>query len=163
MRWRRSFRHHDGTATATTGCWRPTRRCARPSPLTGARRRPARRHLRRPFRRPTRSRHPALQHVICGRCGWPGCSSRCRWSVPTAAPTCASSPSSPRPHPSSRSSWRSVSHHARPQSRPPADRPPGTRRPSRRRTGTVSLSPSLDPQRGLDFLSVIRYPFKTSG
>jgi len=47
------------------GCWRRTRRCARPSPLTGARKRPVRKHLRRACQRPTRSRHPALQHVIC--------------------------------------------------------------------------------------------------
>ena len=55
---------------------------------------------------------------------------------------CASSPSSPRPHPSSRSSWLSVSHPGHLRSRPPADRPPGTGRPSRRRTGTWPLSPS---------------------
>jgi hypothetical protein len=37
--------------------------CARQSPLTGARRRPARRHQRRACQRPTRSRHPALLRI----------------------------------------------------------------------------------------------------
>jgi|GEM_PF-2832240 len=71
--------------------------------------------------------------LVCPNCGANTC---------LPAGRCASSPSSPRPRPSSRSSWRSARHDARPRSRPPTDRPPGTRRPSRDRTATLSLSPS---------------------
>ena len=71
--------------------------------------------------------------LVCPNCGANTC---------LPAGRCASSPSSPMPHPSSRSSWHSASHPGHPRSRLPADRRPGTRRPSRNRTATSSLSPS---------------------
>jgi hypothetical protein len=124
-------------------CSRQTRRCGRlPSP-SGARWRTQQAHrpqsVRHPRRRPPM---PARRRAISGPCCSPGCSSRCRWSVPTAARTCASSPSSPRPRPSSRCLPISVSRRVHPRSRPLADRPPGTRHPSQCRTGTSLSSPS---------------------
>ena len=71
--------------------------------------------------------------LVCPNCGANTC---------LPAGRCASSPSSPMPPPSSRSSWPSVSHPGHPRSRPPADHRPGTRRPRRCWTGTLSLSPS---------------------
>jgi len=94
----------------------------------------------RSARRCTGSRRAGAAAALL--CSAQGCSSRCRWSVPTEGRTCASSPSSPMPRPSSRSSPTSVSHHVHPRSRPLADRPPGTRHPSRCRAGTSSSSPS---------------------
>jgi len=69
----------------------------------------------------------ALRRATSGPYCWAGCSSRCPWSVPTAALTCASSPSSLTPRPSSRSSPTSVSHHVHPRSHPHA---PALRHPA---------------------------------
>jgi len=97
---------------------------------------------RSPHPLPPRPRTLAPRRAISGPCCWRGCSGPSRSPAPAAARTCASSPLSPRPRPSSGSSPTSVSHHARRQSPPPADHPVGTMLPSRCRTGTSSASPS---------------------
>jgi hypothetical protein len=69
-----------------------------------------------------RSRHPRplrpatsdRRRAIYGPCWWRGCSSRCRRPARTEVRTSASSPSLPRPLPSSGFSPKSVSRDARP-------------------------------------------------
>jgi hypothetical protein len=99
-----------------------------------------------------RPRMPAPRRAISGPCCLDGNKLRLLESLPLVCPSCGadtclpvgrcvSSRSSPRPRPSSRSSWLSVSRHVHPRSRPHADRPPGTMLPSRCRSGTCSPSP----------------------
>ena len=85
--------------------------------------------MRSPYPRLRRPAMRDLRPAISGPCCWRGCSSPYRWSAPNAARTCASSPSSPRPLPSSGFSPTSVSRRVHRRSRPRADRPPGTMLP----------------------------------
>ncbi|AFL73467.1 hypothetical protein Thivi_1462 [Thiocystis violascens DSM 198] len=121
---RHSSRRPGGTAIATMACSRRTHRCGRLPSASAVRWRmqPAHRpnSAHRIGRRPPM---PAPRRSISGSCCWPGCSNPCRWYVPTAVRTCASSRSSPKPSPSSASSPTSVSRHAHRRSRPRAAPP----------------------------------------